>query len=101
MEISVKHSPDKSTIVIEKNKLIGTENGEFQSLVQESIDKGSKSIMVDLSKVQYVASWGIGILVHAYTTCNNKGIRFSLRGVNENVMNVLDQLKLDKLFIIE
>jgi len=100
MEISVKHSPGKSLIVVEKNKLIGTENGELQSLVQESIEKGSKNIVVDLSKVEYIASWGIGILVYAYTTCNNKGIQFSLEGVNENVMNILDQLKLDKLFII-
>ena len=100
MEFSIKHSPDKSIIVVEKNRLLGAENSELQSLVQESVEKGSKNIVVDLSKVEYIASWGIGILVYAYTTCNNKGIRFSLEGVNENVMSILDQLKLNKLFII-
>ena len=94
------YSPDKSLIVVEKNKLLGAENGELQSLVQESIEKGSKNIVIDLSKVEYIASWGVGILVYAYTTCNNKGIQFNLKGINENVMNILDQLKLNKLFNI-
>ncbi len=100
MEIDVKHYPDKSVIIINKNRLLGNENDTFQGLVQESIDKGSKNILVDLVNVEYIASWGIGILVHSYTTCTNKGIQFSLKGVNENVMNIIHQLKLDKLFII-
>ncbi|MEJ2102942.1 MAG: STAS domain-containing protein [Ignavibacteriaceae bacterium] len=100
MEIHVEHSQDKSKIIIDKNKLIGAENESFQSLVQESIDKGSKSVSIDLSKVEFISSWGIGLLVHAYTSCINKNINFQLEGVNEQVMNVLNQLKLTRLFNI-
>ena len=101
MEMHAEHYPDKSVIIIDKNKLIGTENETFQNIVQDSIDKGSKNISVDLSKVSYITSWGIGSLVHAYTTCTNKNTGFNLEGVNDNVMNVLHQLKLDKLFTIK
>jgi anti-anti-sigma factor len=100
MEIHVEHYPDKSIIVIEKNKLIGIENENFQSLVQDSIDKGSKTISVDLSNVEYISSWGIGILVQTYTTCTNRNIKFKIKVVSENVMNVLHQVKLDRLFDI-
>lgn len=100
MDIHTEHFPDKSVIVIDKNKLIGIENELFQNLVQESIDKGSKNIIVDLSKVEYVASWGVGLLVHAYTSCNNRNIKFDIKGVNGNVMNVLHQLKLNEIFNI-
>ena len=100
MEIRVEHSKDKSKIIIDKNKLIGSENETFQNLVQESIDKGSKNITIDLSKVEFISSWGIGLLVHAYTTCINRNINFNLEGLNEQVMNVLSQLKLTKLFNI-
>jgi len=100
MEIYAEHYPDKSVIIIDKNKLIGIENEEFQKTVQECIDKGCKSISVNLSKVEYIASWGIGILVYAYTTCNNKKITFSLESATENVTRVLHQLKLDSIFII-
>ena len=100
MEMRVEHNPDKSVIVVEKNKLIGIESEAFQNLVLESIDKGSKSVCVDLSKVEYIASWGIGILVHAYTTCTNKNIAFEIKNANGNVLNVLHQIKLDRLFNI-
>lgn len=100
MDIQVEHSQDKSKIIINKNKLIGAENESFQNLVQESIDKGSKSISIDLSKVEFISSWGIGLLVHAYTTCITRNVSFNLEGVNEQVMNVLSQLKLTRLFNI-
>jgi len=100
MEIRVEHIKDLSKIIIGKDKLIGSENETFQNLVQESIDKGSKNISIDLSKVEFISSWGIGLLVHAYTTCINRNVNFNLEGVNEQVMNVLNQLKLTRLFNI-
>lgn len=100
MDLHVDHLPDRSTIVVDINKLLGPENENFQGLVQESIDNGCKNISVDLSKVEYIASWGVGILVHAYTTCSNKNIDFNIIGVNQHVMNVFNQLKLTELFKI-
>jgi anti-anti-sigma factor len=100
MEIHAVHNKDKSIITIDKNKLIGVESETLQTLLQESIDKGSKEISIDLSNVEYIASWGIGLLVHAYTSCHNKNIKFNLVGVNQQVMNVLSQLKLTTLFNI-
>ncbi len=100
MDIRADHQGDKSVIYFDKNKVIGIEGEEFQDKVQESIDSGSKNIIVDLSKVEYIASWGIGILVHAYTTCTNKNVKFEIKNAGGNVMNVLHQIKLDKLFTI-
>ena len=101
MEIFAEHYTDKSVITVKKNKLIGIENEEFQNIVQECIDKGSKTISVDLSKVEYIASWGIGILVHAYTSCTNRNVEFSLENIGGSVMNVIHQLKLDRLIKIK
>jgi anti-anti-sigma factor len=100
MEIHAEHLQDKSKIIIDKNKLIGVESETFQNLVQESIDKKSKNITIDLSKVEFISSWGIGLLVHAYTSCINRNINFHIEGVNAQVMNVLNQLKLTQLFNI-
>jgi anti-anti-sigma factor len=100
MEMQAKHDQDKSSISIDKNKLIGVENETFQNLIQDSVDKGSKEISIDMSKVEYISSWGIGILVHAYTTCKKRDINFHIENVNQNVMNVLNQLKLTELFNI-
>ena len=100
MEIRVEHSQGSSKIIVDKNQLIGIESEKFQQLVQDSIDKGSKKITIDLSKVEFISSWGIGLLVHAYTSCINRNINFNIEGVNAQVLNVLNQLKLTELFNI-
>ena len=100
MEMHAEHYPGKSIIVIDNNNLIGVENKTFQNLVQDSISKGSRIISVDLSKVKYIASLGIESLVHAYTTCTKRNIKFCIEGVSEKVMNVLHQVKLDTILII-
>ena len=63
MEIHAEHYPDKSIIFIDNSNLIGVENKTFHILVLDSIEKGSKSISIDLSKVKYIASLGIESLV--------------------------------------
>lgn len=100
MEIYTKHYEDKSIVTIDKKNLIGVEAETFQSMIQASIDKGSKTISVNLSKVEYISSWGIGLLVHAYTTCKNKNVIFNIEGVHQQVMNVLSQVKLTEIFNI-
>jgi anti-anti-sigma factor len=100
MGIRAEHYEDKSIITIDSNKLIGTESETFHGLIQDSIDKGSKNITIDLSNVEFMSSWGIGLLVHAYTTCFKKNIGFNLKGVNEQLMNLLNQIKLTELFNI-
>ena len=59
MGIHAEYYPDKSIIIIDNNHFVGVENKTFQSLVQDSINKGSKTITVNLSKVEYIASLGI------------------------------------------
>ena len=100
MGIHAQQNQDKSIIIIDDNKLIGVESETFHNLVQDEIDKGSKNISIDLSKVEFISSWGIGLLVHAYTTCFKKNVKFSLQGVNAQVMNLLNQIKLTELFNI-
>lgn len=100
MGLHAEHNQNKSIIIIDQNKLIGSEAETFHNLVQESIDKGSKNVTVDLSKVEFMSSWGIGLLVHTYTTCSKKNISFNLRGVNDQIMNLLNQIKLTELFNI-
>jgi len=100
METHIDTSDGTSIIIIDENQLLGIENETFQTLVQNSIEQGSKNISVDLSNVKFISSWGIEGFLHAYKTCTNKNVNFSLKNVNENVMNVLSTLKLKDIFNI-
>jgi len=100
MEMHAQHSQDISIIIIDNDKLLGFENETFQTLIQESINKGSKNVSIDLSNVKFIASLGIGILVYAYTTCKNKNIMMNVKNANKDIMNVFSHLKLTDILNI-
>ena len=87
MSYQAVYSEDRSVILIDQKELIGLQSEAFNNLVQESIDKLSKIISIDLSKVQFISSLGIGLLVHAYTTCMKRNIKFNLQGVKPRMGN--------------
>lgn len=101
MEVHIEKRQDKSVIVLDKNKILGTEAAEIQNTLMDLIQHGNKNISVDLSKVDYITSWGIGILIHAHTSCLNRNIDFQLTGVNADVLKILKKVKLDTIFSIQ
>jgi anti-anti-sigma factor len=100
METHVDTSDNTSIIIIDENQLLGIENEKFQTLVQNSIEQGSKNILVDLSHVKFISSWGIEGFLHAYKTCSNNNVNFNLKNVNVAIKNVLSKLKLNDIFNI-
>ncbi|HMN49360.1 MAG TPA: STAS domain-containing protein [Ignavibacteriaceae bacterium] len=101
MEIEINERNDSTIIKFNKDKLLGTEAAEFQNSVIEILEKGVKSIVIDLSSVIYLTSWAIGMLVHAFTTATNRGAQLSLSGVTQRVRDILSKVKLDKIFSIQ
>ena len=101
MEININDLEDRTIIKFNKNKLLGTEAVEFQDSVLNTLDKGVNSIVVDLSTIEYVTSWAIGMLVHAYTTATNRKASFSFIGVTNKVREILSKVKLDTIFQIQ
>jgi len=100
MATHVEFAEDTSIIIIDENQLLGIENETLQTLVQNSIKQGSKNILVDLSKVKFISSWGIEGFLHAHKTCMNNNVNFSLKNVNVTPLNVLSKLKLTDIFNI-
>ncbi len=101
MEMNISEQPDFTVIKFNKDKLLGTEAAEFQNNVLNTLEKGAKSIVIDLSSVQYLTSWAIGMLVHAFTTATNRSAQFSLTGVTQRVREILSKVKLDTIFSIQ
>jgi len=100
METHIDTSDGTSIIIIDEKQLLGIENETFQTLVQHSIEQGIKNISVDLSNVKFISSWGIEGFLHAYKTCTNNNVNFSLKNVNEIIMHELSILKLTDIIHI-
>jgi len=58
------------------------------------------SVLIDLSAVDYIDSSGVASLVEAFQIANKNQLEFSLVGVSETVMQVLQLSRLDHVFPI-
>ena len=68
---------------------------EFQSLVRTNT---SPSLILDLTRVPYIDSAGIGALVGAYINHQKDGRRLALVGVTERVRNALQVTRVQQFF---
>jgi anti-sigma B factor antagonist len=68
---------------------------ELQSKVRAD---RSATLILDLAKVPYMDSAGIGALVGAYVTHQKEGSRLLLVGVNERVLNALKITRVEQFF---
>lgn len=66
--------------------------------LHEHIDKGVKKVIIDLSKVDWVNSTGLGILISALTTMKNNGGELKLANVTEKIQSLLTITKLVTVF---
>lgn len=98
MEINISDHENYTVIKFTKNSVLGTEGVVFQDSILDTLDKGVNSIVIDMSMVEYITSWGIGMLVHAFTTTTNRNSQFSLSGVSNKVHEILSKVKLDTIF---
>jgi anti-anti-sigma factor len=100
MEINISDREDCTVIKFDKNSVLGTEGVVFQDSILNTLDKGVNLIVIDMSMVEYITSWGIGMLVHAFTTTVNRNSQFTLSGVSTKVRDILSKVKLDTIFPI-
>ena len=57
-------------------------------------------VVVDLSKVSYIDSSGLAVLIEGMQDVEEYGGRFGLAGVQENVLPIFETARLDQVFLI-
>ena len=98
MDVKTNETENALVITLEGKMMLGYEAQDFQDAIIGSLEKNKKTIVIDLSNVQFISSWGIGILMHGYTTTTNLGGEFKLASVPEKINEILIKIKLDKVF---
>jgi anti-sigma B factor antagonist len=85
-------------IKLEGEMMLGYEAKDFHDAIQSGLESDKKNFVIDLSKLKFISSWGIGILIHGYTTVTNAGGSFKLAEVPKVVNNALEVTKLNTIF---
>lgn len=100
MKLSLNIENKYSVIKVNIDQMLGYEAQEFQDAILDSLDKNASSIIVDLSSVKFISSWGIGMLIHGLATTTNRGGTFKIVGLADNVMEVFQKVKIDTVLNI-
>ena len=92
---------EQSGVVIlePKGKIMGGPDASLlHDKLHEYIDQGKKNVVVDLGKVDWMNSTGLGILISGYTTLRNHDGVLKLANVTDKIQSLLIITKLAPVF---
>ncbi|MBI3190002.1 MAG: STAS domain-containing protein [Ignavibacteriales bacterium] len=100
MAVKVKTEKDGRIGIIEiKGSLVGdNETDRFREAYVDLIEQGNKFLVINLMKVNYINSSGIGALIGAHASYTKIDGEVKLAGLSNNVQNLLVVTKLIDIF---
>ena len=78
----------------------GEQRGELLQLVAESLDRGHKNILLNMSQVVHCSNTALGELIRVFNTLRNRGGRLKLSNLPPSVRASLEMTHLIKAFEI-
>jgi anti-sigma B factor antagonist len=89
----------KIAVIELRGSLVGDgDTDKLREVVSDFIEQGNKFLVVNLQKVNYVNSTGIGALIAAHTSYAKNGGQVRIVGIQNNVQNLLVITKLIDVF---
>lgn len=88
------------TVVAVEGQLIVANRQELKQLMQEALDRGDRTFLLDFTNTAYVDSSGLGALVSISKKVREVGGDLRLAGLNEDLRSLFELTKLDTLFTI-
>ncbi len=98
MKFSEKLIGSVAVISLEGDVLGGPGANELHNRLRELIASGKKHIVIDLGKVEYMNSSGLGMMTSALTTVRNAGGDLRLANPAERIKSLLVITKLVQVF---
>lgn len=90
------------TILYPEGKItLGDGDQELGEAVRSVLEAGSRRIILNLSKVSYLDSSGVGELVGCYTSIKNKGGELRICGMNSRIFNLITMTSLHSVFDVK
>jgi len=73
---------------------------KLRDLIHVFTGNGSKKFVLNLARVEFIDSYGIGELVRSYSVVRQTGGEMKLAGVNQKLLEVLEITRLNRIFEI-
>ena len=95
------HERDREGIAIldlDGRLTVGAEMAKYRETMQKLVDAGKRSVIVNMEKVDYVDSTGLGAMVMTYTTMQKAGGKMKLLNLTRRSIELLVMTKLTTIF---
>lgn len=98
MKYDIKEQFNCIVIALKGNIIGGPHAETFRDELHKLIDQGKTNVVVDLGKVKFMNSSGLGILIGALTTMRNAGGNLVICEADKKIENLLMVTQLVKVF---
>ncbi len=98
MNYSVDERYNCVVITLKGNIMGGPDGAKLHDTLHELVDEGKKNVLVDLAKVKFMNSSGLGMLISGMTTMRNAGGDLRLANAADRIQSLLIITKLITVF---
>ena len=98
MKFSIRNVNDIAVIDVDGKVVLGDGDVEIKQIVDGLLQKGSKKILLNLAKVPYLDSAGLGEIIRCFTALRRSGGHFKLLSPNQRIIDLLNITKLLNVF---
>jgi len=98
MRFTTRKIDDVVIIDVEGKILLGDGDVEIKEAVDNLLEQGQKKILLNLGKVPYMDSAGLGELIRCFTALRKNGGNFKLLSPNPRIKDLLNITKLLNVF---
>jgi len=100
MKISTRKTASVIVIDVDGKMVLGEGDVEIKKTVDQLLEKGNKKFLLNLAKVPYIDSSGLGEIIRCFTTLRKAGGQFKLLSPNQRILDLLTITKLLDVFDI-
>jgi anti-sigma B factor antagonist len=98
MNLDQEKRGDVHILTPRKNLQGGEETQDLQEVVKNIAAEGTPKIVIDLGKISYLSSVGLGALVGGHTTCTNRQGWMRVARVGARIKNLFLVTRLTMIF---
>lgn len=100
LKISVRNVENVSVLDLSGRITMGEAAGSLRDAIKDLVTNGQRNLLLNMADVTYIDSSGLGELVGAFATVNNRGGRLKLLNLQKRVHELMQLTKLYSVFDI-
>ncbi len=98
MELDIHEARGVTVLALQGQITMGEGDIALREAVSDLLETGTRNIIIDLGKVTFIDSFGIGQLIGCFVTVTNQGGLLKLCDLSSRMSSILQITKLNTVF---